>query len=652
MATAIAVLPLRPIGVALTPVQVESATTLLQAESGVRGVPSAELRAAIQQRKAASLGPAFDPRSEIEIGRAVSAQKLLSAAWSRLGASCSLSAQLIDLKTEVAEYGTTAMRECSEAGLADGIREVAVRIRARFERGGAAFQLDLSDAKRVKNPKPDGEGFLTISVEAQDAPDEKVEVWINGERRGYASNKLYTVQLPTGHYIVLLRTAGDLFAHRRIELDLAKQGLRVPSLGVLQLPPAFGSLVLEGTPPIGTLIVDGEPEELRGAQTKKLRYGRHVIGIEAPGFVPWGPRDVDIAPGQERRLSYELERNAGRLLVRGSPVGAAVSIDGASVGRLPLELPEVDTGDHLVEVAALGHHAERRLVRIERGEPSEIELTLTRKIARLRVQAFAKVLGERTPVEAEVLIDGELGCTTPCKKEGVLAEVKHRIELRLAGATGPFREVLLEEGSDQEEMIEAPAEWGGATATLRFDLVPGPWVIRSGSAVLRADRPNQVRPGRVAFDLLLDGQRVAAGEATIPPKGEQLVRVTERPRTLPELESARRANAVRTWIAAGLGGVALALGAQQLGAAHLAAGQRDEAYAALRVAGVAEEVDGYRAAVVDREDARLRSSSVSLVAFGVAAAALIWGLTEWLAGAPLQGTIEGEGVLPVDVGGR
>ncbi|MCC7386877.1 MAG: PEGA domain-containing protein [Deltaproteobacteria bacterium] len=626
--------------------QAEKATTLLEVESGYRTIPRSQIRAWIDGQKAESYKACYDEACQIELGKAVAAQKILVSEWSAFGTDCVLTVRLIDLRTELAEVSTQAQGACTETGLRAAITEAGRRLRARTEQGHAAFQLDLSEAKRIKNPPTDDKGYLRIRSEAAGRPEERIEVWINGDLAGPVVHGLFTTELRVGHYLILLRTAGDRYAHERREVDLGKDGVRIPRDGVLTLRPIFGTLLFDGVPGEVTVSIDRQARTVRAPHREEIRSGKHEVVIEAPGHLPFGPTEIEVQPGEEHKVAYRLDRNAGGLSIVGSPSGAVVSIDGKRVGALPLSLSDVDIGDRTVEVEAPGHYREQRLVRVQRGATSTLELNLKAKRARLKVEAAATLQGETVPVEADVYVDGTRVGTTPWKDE-VLAEVEHEVQLRLGELLGPSTRVALREGEERREVMPAPERWAGASASIRFDLVPGPWSVRSGSGALDPAEPNAVRPGRWPIELLLNGEKVGTAEVQAKPDQEVVLRVMERPRTPEELEHSAKLWTVRKWAATGATVVAAAFGMQQLITANIAASERDEAYAALRVASVPEEVSGYRSSVIDLEDSRDRSVTISAVALGAAAGLAVWAATEWLFGEPSVGTLIGDGVTPV-----
>jgi len=113
--------------VGATPAQMAKFTGYLDsvvAASGFRTVPRSEIQARLVDQQKESFKNCYDEACQIELGKAVAAQKGLSSTWARLGDACVLSVKLYDLKTALAEFSTKADGACSEAGLRAAIEDV------------------------------------------------------------------------------------------------------------------------------------------------------------------------------------------------------------------------------------------------------------------------------------------------------------------------------------------------------------------------------------------------------------------------------------------------------------------------------------------------------------------------------------------------
>jgi hypothetical protein len=131
----------------------------------------------------------------------------------------------------------------------------------------------------------------------------------------------------------------------------------------------------------------------------------------------------------------------GRLLVRSTPAGARVLLDGRDVGETPLTLSSVDFGTHVVRIAHQGYVAAERRVRIRSAQPAqsiEVELAATRPA---RGATPAPAAAERTsgslmvdsrPIGARVFVDGRMVGTTPLLLDPVTAG-DHSVRLEMDG---------------------------------------------------------------------------------------------------------------------------------------------------------------------------------------------------------------------------
>jgi hypothetical protein len=140
----------------------------------------------------------------------------------------------------------------------------------------------------------------------------------------------------------------------------------------------------------------------------------------------------------------------GRLLVRSTPSGARVFVDGEAAGETPLTLRELDLGTHGVRVVRDGYAPQERRVLLSAAEPSS---SLTFELTRLGAGApprattapasvgrtepgryVGALIVESRPPKARVFLDGQLVGSTPLTLTDVKAG-EHAIRLELEGFT-------------------------------------------------------------------------------------------------------------------------------------------------------------------------------------------------------------------------
>lgn len=615
--------------------------------AGMQTVARSVIQQQVAEQKAASYKACYDERCQIELGKAIAAQKTMISAWYRSEKKCVLSVKLIDLKTEVTEFAKEADGTCDRAGLLAAIDQIGEELKVRGQQGYGTFMLDLKEARSTKLVQTDQTGYLRVHAEAQGRPDEKIQVYVDGELAGNVDQGLFTQELPVGHHILHLRTIGDKFEYKRIPFEMTTSGVSLPDRGKVTLQPMFGTLLIYGTPKKATAMIDGEPRDVDNGLREERRVGTYSVVIEAPGYLPYDAGKLKLGPGQEVPVRYKLQRNAGRLTVSGAPAGAQVLLEGHEVCTVPCDLDGVDVGDHVLEVAAPGFHAEKKVVRVRRGATADVAVELQEEIARLKIEAVAQVLGRRSPVEAEVIVDGASVGMTPWKGS-VRAEVSHSVVLRLGRSDGPSRRVSIAAGEEHREVIDVPASWGGAVSSVQFKLVPGPWEVRSGDTVLSLQAPNELRPGRVPLELLLDGKKVAEVAPVLSPDEARVITVTARPRTDEELGTRMTAWEWRKWgtlvaaIASGGAGTAFMLKAHQAQAA------RDTALATFNATTDPGIYDTSRGQVIAQENARSRDQLLGLSCLGAAVGLAAWSGIEWFFAEPQRGdlVLTGVGEVP------
>jgi hypothetical protein len=104
------------------------------AEKGAfRVVPRDQLRARLQREKTQTYQECYDMSCQIELGKAVAAEKSLATKLLRFGTACSVSLTLYDLRSEASESegsATEDQRDCSERELLEALRRAVNRLTA------------------------------------------------------------------------------------------------------------------------------------------------------------------------------------------------------------------------------------------------------------------------------------------------------------------------------------------------------------------------------------------------------------------------------------------------------------------------------------------------------------------------------------------
>jgi hypothetical protein len=93
--------------------------------------------------------------------------------------------------------------------------------------------------------------------------------------------------------------------------------------------------------------------------------GNHILGVEAPGYLPYS-REVAVIAGTETALAVTLKTVEGQLAVRCSAGRCVISVDGEDIGEGSV-FKKLSPGEHSVEVTSGGSTVFSDWVVIESG---------------------------------------------------------------------------------------------------------------------------------------------------------------------------------------------------------------------------------------------------------------------------------------------
>ncbi len=157
------------------------------------------------------------------------------------------------------------------------------------------------------------------------------------------------------------------------------------------------------------------------------------------------PRNLDVPaprPRVERRTDPSPARGAtagGRVLVRTSPAGARVVLNGRDVGTTPTTLRTLPFGTHTLRLTRAGYAAAERRVTVSASQPAQsvvVDLEPARQAAASAAAAgalfTAALTVESRPTGATVFLDGRRIGTTPLTVSSIETG-SHVVRLELDG---------------------------------------------------------------------------------------------------------------------------------------------------------------------------------------------------------------------------
>lgn len=205
-----------------------------------------------------------------------------------------------------------------------------------------------------------------------------------------------------------------------------------PGASVSAAPPP--SVELPVPPPSGVSPASAAPPAAAFAPADALPAPAQPTARLAP--------DAARAAQRERSASLDAPKRApvigGRLLVRTSPAGARVLLDGQDVGVTPLTVRSLPFGTHTLRVTREGYESESRRVIISTAQPAPsliVDLERARSgaaVAGPDSRFTASLAVESRPPGASVYLDGRRIGTTPLVLESAPTG-SHALRLELDG---------------------------------------------------------------------------------------------------------------------------------------------------------------------------------------------------------------------------
>ena len=186
----------------------------------------------------------------------------------------------------------------------------------------------------------------------------------------------------------------------------------------------------EPVPEDVAVVVPDTPVELEMTPTPLVDP---AMPPELPPVVVREAPELPQTPDPETGF-VEPETGSGWLLIRTTPPGASVVVDGLARGRTPLSLEDVPFGTHRVRVSYTGYGSETREVSLSRdaGVASVgIDLVKSRTSSEIAV-GTGSLQVESRPNGARVMVDGRLVGTTPVVVPD-LADGSHRVRVERDG---------------------------------------------------------------------------------------------------------------------------------------------------------------------------------------------------------------------------
>jgi formylglycine-generating enzyme required for sulfatase activity len=180
------------------------------------------------------------------------------------------------------------------------------------------------------------------------------------------------IQLLSGEHDILITQ--DLFVPAGSTLTVTAGQ---PQQHSVQLQPLPGTLTITSNPAGAAIRVN---KEFKGGVPLSLQLApdiAHTIEATLPGYVVL-PRKVQLGPGEQKEIEFELEPQQGTVFLALSPPDANLSLDGTAISNRQLQLT-LPTRPHVLEITADGYLPVQREILPKAGYTQRITISLERK---------------------------------------------------------------------------------------------------------------------------------------------------------------------------------------------------------------------------------------------------------------------------------
>ncbi|MBW2080103.1 MAG: PEGA domain-containing protein, partial [Deltaproteobacteria bacterium] len=208
-----------------------------------------------------------------------------------------------------------------------------------------------------------------------------------------------------GKHIISVSKIGYHGFEQSIKMRFGKtQNIYIELTPDVHLKNLCGGLMVKSSPVGATVFLDGKEKGVTPLYLENVEKGLHIVKV-AKNCFSVVEKKIDITASKKINVGVHLESQCGSLVVRSSPVGATVFLDGKEKGVTPLNLENVEKGLHIVKVAKNCFSLKEKKVDITASKKIDIDIKLESLCGSLVVKS--------TPDGAIVFVDGKEKGVTP-----------------------------------------------------------------------------------------------------------------------------------------------------------------------------------------------------------------------------------------------
>jgi formylglycine-generating enzyme required for sulfatase activity len=260
------------------------------------------------------------------------------------------------------------------------------------------------------------------------------EVVLDGQIIGTTPTE--AMPIPAGS--VRVEFAKPRYQARVTDADIV--GMDQPQTVHGELQPDWADVTISSRPEGAEIFVDDEPTGQVTPAVVEVLAGEREIRLRVPGHKSHRQRILVAALEQVTLPEARLERADGVLVVRTTPGGAGITLNGQYQGESPLEIAVQSGVNYRVQAFSAGYATAVSNVRLAAGGQRTLNLALERLTGRLVVRS--------QPQEAELVVNGRPAGTANQTLE--LPTGRQEIEVRAPGYASYKAVITTREGVPQE----------------------------------------------------------------------------------------------------------------------------------------------------------------------------------------------------------
>lgn len=144
-----------------------------------------------------------------------------------------------------------------------------------------------------------------------------------------------------------------------------------------------GSLLVTSSPPGASVNLDGGDKGTTPVTIPQVKAGSHTLTLKKPGYED-AVRTVMVSGGAEAQVAVTLVlqgqqasgtgTGTGTLIVRSTPEGASVYLNGEKLGTTPVTVRNVKAGTHRFLLTLQGYNDNSQTIEISSGSDKEISV--------------------------------------------------------------------------------------------------------------------------------------------------------------------------------------------------------------------------------------------------------------------------------------